>query len=89
MIKREKTVYSINLSTVPEPLCIQQMPPDGLFYTCQALCQMVKRSSELDTHLQIIYLLLKTNHSIVFIGYRTKKKLRGVEKLVRGHTTRN
>lgn len=35
---------------------------------------MVKCSSKLDTHLQIIYLLLKTNHSIVFIGYRKKKK---------------
>lgn len=78
MIKKEKTIYSINISTVPEPLCIQQMPPDGLLlHTCQALCQTVKRSSKLDTHLQIIYLLLKTNHSIVFIGYRKKKTTSG------------
>lgn len=78
MIKREKTIYSINISTVPEPLCIQRMPPDGLLlHTCQALCQMVKRSSKLDTHLQIIYLLLKTNRSIVFIGYREKKNTSG------------
>lgn len=77
MIKREKTVYSINISTVPEPLCIQQMPPDGLFHTCQALCPMLKRSGELDAHLQIVYLLLKTNRSLVFIGCRKKEKTQG------------
>lgn len=53
------------------------MPPDGLFYTRQALCQMLKRSGELGTHLQIIYPLLKTNRSLVFIGYRKKEKTQG------------
>lgn len=44
---------------------------------------MVKCNRELDTPL--IYLLLKTIQSIFFIGFRKKKRLGGVEELVRGH----